>query len=442
MAKRKGLGWATAIAGVALGAGWFLWSRSDLVRIAQSLDSEVAAAQKDGMPMTIEEVRASIRERTPGANAAPLYLGAFSLAKGQQMPSELADRFLGGAATGPDGKELRSRLASLGPALTLFERGTAQASLNYDRRWELGLSLLLPDLADHKKLVTALTMRGLLEAQAGDLARAEKTMVTAARATAHLKADPLLISYLVCLADEAVVLRGARRIVSERPQDPAARRLARAVLTTLGPMPDLRQVCGVEATVARKAVNELGMDGVLASLSSSGIATAPPTARFAATALRVPPVRQANEAKVVRFWREMHERIPEDPNDVAGMAQAVDGMERQYGDMSGLSSAMLNLLAPSLQGVVQTAKIALARRKVLATALDLLDAKARTGVYPATVKVSDPWGGSLRYRRQPGGFVLYSVGADGKDDGGTERGRDDGEASGTDIVFSIPVRKP
>jgi hypothetical protein len=431
-----------AIAGVALGAGWFLWSRSDVASMARSLDAEVAAARKDGMPMTIEEVRASIRERTPGTNAAPAYMAAFLASRGQRTSTDLLDRLVNGTATAADRKELGSRLRALAPALARFEQGTTLTSLNYDRRWELGLELLLPDLADHRKLVTALAARGIVEAEGGDVARAEKTMLAAARATAHLKTDPLLISYLVCLGDEHVVLRSAGRIVSARPADPAARRLARTVLAALGPMPDFRPICGFEATIARRAVNELGVDDLIKLKSIGGFASAPPAARFASAAMRVSSVRQANEARVVRFWRELYELMPEDPNDVVGLAQAVEQIERRYGDMSDLSSTMLNLLTPALQGVVQAAKNAQARRTVTKVSLDLLDAHARTGGFPETVKVSDPWGGSLRYRRQPGGFVLYSVGADGKDDGGTERGSGDGETPGTDIVFSFPARQP
>lgn len=50
--------------------------------------------------------------------------------------------------------------------------------------------------------------------------------------------------------------------------------------------------------------------------------------------------------------------------------------------------------------------------------------------------VADPFtGGPLRYKKLAKGYVVYSVGEDGKDDGGTEPKR--GYLPGTDITFTV-----
>jgi len=39
--------------------------------------------------------------------------------------------------------------------------------------------------------------------------------------------------------------------------------------------------------------------------------------------------------------------------------------------------------------------------------------------------LTDPWGRPYRYRRQDQGYLLYSLGADGRDSGGTDHGGPD-----------------
>ena len=73
--------------------------------------------------------------------------------------------------------------------------------------------------------------------------------------------------------------------------------------------------------------------------------------------------------------------------------------------------------------------------------------RAETGGYPAALKEAcvrsglpvprDPFsGGELIYRREGNSYLLYSIGEDWRDDGGTPAGKRAGDGSGTgDLVW-------
>jgi hypothetical protein len=93
--------------------------------------------------------------------------------------------------------------------------------------------------------------------------------------------------------------------------------------------------------------------------------------------------------------------------------------------------------------------------RLLATTLALRAYRLDHGAYPASLETlapkylpsvpQDPFGsGALRYRLTSSGYSLYSVGPDGKDDGGTPINRHDGhigfqvwEESHGDIVAGL-----
>jgi DNA-directed RNA polymerase specialized sigma24 family protein len=94
------------------------------------------------------------------------------------------------------------------------------------------------------------------------------------------------------------------------------------------------------------------------------------------------------------------------------------------------------LLAP-LQGWNESFARARAHESMIRAAVELRLYKLMHGHYPSAIEEllsqshSDPFtGGSLRYRRDADGFILYSVGPDGRDDGGA-REKD------ADLVLSV-----
>jgi len=107
------------------------------------------------------------------------------------------------------------------------------------------------------------------------------------------------------------------------------------------------------------------------------------------------------------------------------------------------------MVFPSITTVVAREARAVAVTRVAATALAVERYRLANGSLPTALAElvpaflaevpSDPFtGASLQYRLCEPGFVVYSVGEDQHDDGGTERGsRGSLYQPGTDIVFKV-----
>ena len=76
--------------------------------------------------------------------------------------------------------------------------------------------------------------------------------------------------------------------------------------------------------------------------------------------------------------------------------------------------------------------------------------RAKAGRYPKSLNdlVPEPYaklphdpfgGGPFRYQRRGDGYLLYSVGGNGEDDGGHGRWEDEGPPGADDIVVRIPA---
>jgi len=90
------------------------------------------------------------------------------------------------------------------------------------------------------------------------------------------------------------------------------------------------------------------------------------------------------------------------------------------------------LLLPALSAAVKAEDRAMAYSSMSQVALALAAYRAEDGAYPAHLTQlcpkylaavpEDPFStGPLRYKRTEAGYVVYSVGANGKDDGGANR---------------------
>jgi hypothetical protein len=107
-------------------------------------------------------------------------------------------------------------------------------------------------------------------------------------------------------------------------------------------------------------------------------------------------------------------------------------LERRVGDGS-LSSPVLEVLAPSVSKYHFLLARGEAVRRAALAVMELNAYRQQFGAYPDSLPelgnlpvLRDPFtGGSFAYRRQADGFVLYSVGANGTDEGGLHDRRGD-----------------
>lgn len=417
--KSRSTLWASAFCAVALGGAWFGWSQSGTARAAAALPGELEKARHAGLPTTPDELRTEIRKKN-GTNGASDYLAAFARAKSlrtKRASSLELEKFLSGKATPKEIADAKAEIARSAPALADFEVGSRKDLVDYNRSWEQGLMVFFPDLTDARKLANLLCIQALI-----DPAEA-KSIATVSRVARQVGGEPTTISLLFQTWVEQSAIDTLLHLLQKHPDNAELRRAARQALKDLGPFPHVRDHFGGELVLYRlgaqqmtaKYVEELKMSGIDLNI--------PPQASIM---LQFPAYRQANESTMVRFWREMAEGVPKDPEDIAGLKFAMGNVESRYSNRDRADHALLHGLGVFRSDLPDTLGAALARRRVLAGTLDALDYRAKTGAYPKTTSVRDPFSTNpLVYHPTPNGFQLYSLGPDGQDNGGRRKGKDD-----------------
>jgi hypothetical protein len=116
--------------------------------------------------------------------------------------------------------------------------------------------------------------------------------------------------------------------------------------------------------------------------------------------------------------------MPSDDNDLETYGRVLLAMDKDIFADDSLTGRVIGRLWPDLTDLVGQGKTSLAKRRVLQVAVRLLQIRLAEGqqpnalpdfgeitVDPVTLKL-------LRYMKTKRGFILYSVGGDGIDDGG------------------------
>ena len=167
------------------------------------------------------------------------------------------------------------------------------------------------------------------------------------------------------------------------------------------------------------------------------------------------PTRKERDAAVAEFERDLKKLAAEvrDPRvllrNIAAAGSLRGGLGRQIGNV------FVALFMPALSACVNAEDRNTTWESMVPVVFALAAYRADHGAYPAELAAlvpkylptvtEDPFsGGPLRYRRDGPGYVLYSVGMNGKDDGGRAYWdhRDGEDASGCDdIAIRVPAKK-
>ena len=378
------------------------WRTSDLGRAAADLDDQRAAAKREGVPTEYADLHRLTPPVPTDDNAAPLYDQAFASFKASGGFAKLrADDLLktipAGTVPPKDLTQLRGVLARQEVALSQAAAGARKPGFSYDRVWERGTALLFPQYADAKGIARALVLRALL---ATDPAKAAEDLRTAARMRRDYGGEPTMIGSLVGNAMEADVERGVRFLGR---RGGAWTRSVGPVLDALGPIPALKRTLSGEAVWGMHFDEEIAKVGWQAFSTMDGDGSTPPIMRL----MSVPAVRRASASRIVAYWRKVWKGLPEDPTDSRTARAAL-----VLPSAKGPSYALLDVLLPVFEGFTEVNARAEADRRLTRAALAFW-----SGEKPTLPK--DPFGsGPLKLKRVGEAWTLYSLGPDGKDDGG------------------------
>lgn len=391
----------------------------DLSELAAAVDRERAETRRQGIPVEPEDL-----QRTPAVppdqNAAPLYREAFR--KLPEIPSDVdqaIQRVLRNEALEADFTQVAAKFDGLEPWLQTVIRATRLPSCDFERDWSQGMYLELPELAEMKKCAKWLTIRGVIAARRGNVAKFEESIRAASQIGVHLSQEPILISSLVQIASDQVAQQGIAAALRANPSNAALLSASKKVLLSSFPRPDLKSILGGECVLTVAAIrrltnlNELYPEASASeSLSMSSAVT--------------PEMKKAFETQYLRKLRECVQIVAKYDEDYLLQAEALQGLVRTKRTIPRIIDLVDMALFPAIEQVSHSIGRHQARYELTKAYVAILDFHRTKKRWPKDLaevgEFVDPLAKRpLRYFPSDGGFTIYSVGADGRDDGGRER---------------------
>lgn len=430
-----------ATLGVAVVAVWNLFRPIN--------DLRLNTIRKAGYPVTLTELDQFYPPVADSENAALVYTQAFAspLFGDDSLISDLFPDGLKAITRGqPLSVQSRKRLAELlsahRPTIELLHHATNFARGRFPLDLTQGQMLLLPHLGKQKQAVMLLGAEAMLHAEEGDVARCVQALQAAQRAADALADEPLLISHLVRMACWGLFVQQLELILN------------RAAI------PDA-DLAFLQQQLA-SAEHPGGLARALAGERAFGLAIfTDPKTQNAMLAQGKPPtlpsriVGQAGFSflKALGLLRKDRDFFLDRMEIQVSLAEtSVPERLRQARQAPPLvvTNRFLlfsRLLLPSLARALERDAEHVARLRVARTALAMEGFRqAHQGALPERVEKLVPgWleevpkdldDQTIRFRPLQAGFLIYSVGLDGRDDGGVEGDPRQSKAA-RDIVFKV-----
>lgn len=400
-----------------------------------NLEKALAQARKTGIALSPADM--SKRVVPSAENAADEYRKAFAnvatVSKGDQdlvehYPAAMASKdpeahFRKLAIMGKvDNARIQKALSAWKPAFAHIEKASQKPHLDWGRKWEMGMALTFPEFADAKAILKVMMLDAEMAASRGDLATLQTRIREGRRLADHIGEEPTLIASLVSIALHSIVSAQSTQIAYRFQKDTAVVATVRRSLEEKPRIPSLKNSLNGEMVSTRRSFVEIAKDLPAFTAQSGGDDE---MKQFVADAkwLRLPWLRRDVEALVVSRLARAYEQLPEDPLDWSRTSAVLGDLDKEFAETDSRTKRIASIFAPVFsQSGVALVNIEIYRRQgILIT--HLIDARRASGKWPTTLQNSpaniDPFNGKpFLYRTTPAGFVLYSVGANGLDDGG------------------------
>jgi len=416
--------------------------------LAAAVEERLQAIRDAGYPATMEELAAWAPEVPEAENAASVYLKAFAAYRsaGDKVFSDLMKKvpLVSNTKLPPRGEPMAEEMqdsigAYLGKyeeAMTLLHRAGSMKRSRYPVDYTGGFGMRLDHLSTCRHAARLLSLEAVLAAERGDGAGVVRSVKSSLGVARSLRTEPILISQLVRMACRSIVSRGLARVLSrirltdaqlreleagftaELDKDMMARAFAGERCCGVGLFRDMREGRMRPGAVMKlpQAVNILMMIGLLDKDFKSYLDL------------------------MNGYVRALERPMPEQMAATRAVEKKVMGVSRFCFFTRMLVPA---LSRASIEGARSRARIEAARAALAVERYRLKYGRAPARLDDAAPEFIeavpvDPFDGKpLRYERRGEGYVVYSVGENGKDDGGREYGGEKRRGPRLDEVFEV-----
>lgn len=400
---------------VAWGA-WLLVERSRL----QAVDARI---REEGLATTLEEILPP--PVAPEDNAAPLLEQA--VAPLEALKDSIAEaRFLGSGEKDKDPylfneeklDELKAKMASpeVQSVLNLLRKASAKPACQFDRDYSRGMAVKTTGITEILSGAQLLRLSSWLRSHDGDIAGAFDDLLAITRLAGFGLEDPLLISWLVGVAAEAIGIRTTAEIFGEIPPDQL-------------PTDQLRELQHLWATRDAEAreifVRKLDAERVISM--DWAFRTVYPRERLK-WFLRYPlyPFVLMDQRAYPESMLTLRDRIlTKQPGELPVDDKDLEQVPR-FALLTRLGLAAVGSYRQHLdeyQTSLQVAQVGLVLEEWRRSHADYPSTLEELGLPPDMLR--DPFSDQpLIYRRTPEGVTVYSLGKDRADNGGIRRKKD------------------
>jgi len=403
---------------------------------------ELARAEAVGLPSQPEKYQRVVADAD---NAAPIYREASRTWEiFQKAQPEVAKAVSRGSAELPLVGNIplaaEEDFAMLSNLFKSLDEAARKPTLCFDRKYSDGTFALFPEFSSLKQFVRIRVTHALLLARQRNFPAAYSELEKSAIISRQLGEDnPSLIGLLVQIALRSITVRGLEQTLCLAGRQPDAFQHYQRVMTALGPLPSYREAIRGEYAFCLGTLKMLGdtkKRAEILRLNYDPDLEDPPSQRMTPEDffLGIPSFRYQMMTAVVRYYRTVYPQLPVDPNDVYSLLKTDKSLEAQFTESHGIMDYLLKILVGSRFGTSPT----IARRftddrlvELLALNLSRSSRFAIPKDYPRDPFSNKPF----RLQATKEGFRIWSVGQDGRDDGGIISSR--GGTSG-DIVVGYP----
>lgn len=436
-------------------AGGVWWNRQP-----GALEHRLARYRAAGLPTTPAELDAWYLPVLNGENAAPPVLEAISAWRSVADP---------GLPTAPNGPRYpkrgeawpapmlaagRAELGANAGPLAQIHLALERPRSRYPVNFKAGAALTVPHLQLARQVARNLGLEARFAAETGDPERAASALLANFRNARTLEEEPMLISYLVRLSLNAIALEATESVLSRTGLTETQ---LQALQQAFAKAETARHLVRALAGERCLTLDELNQPSARIFVAFTGSITAgsPPgnTSQILPIALGKLYEGAGLKGRDLEFCLDRLEELADTagrpgPAAAAGQQQFksyLEELDSWPGRLRPFSRQALPVYASILPKELRA--VAVLRCGLTAMAIERWRL-AHAGALPPSLAAlvpqylsaipEDPVAGEpLRFRPRSPGYVVYSVGEDGVDDGGTERVPGSIETKDWDYTFTV-----
>jgi hypothetical protein len=425
----------TALVVVLVLAALYVAYRYTLHRMVESKLDDI---RQQGYPITLAELDKWYPQPPPGENAADIYLQVFKLFSPEQ-PSDTNLPVVGYAKL-PHGAEpmtdqmkqaIANYLAKRANALRLLHQAAAMNRCRYDSGSQVGSMVHGSEI---RQAIRVLYLEAILYAENQEPAKSADSIISAMGVAESFADEPRIIPLLLRGGCDGLVLGAFEQSLNHVAFNPEQL----ALLTARFAKADDQE--STARALASKWADTEQLFAASVSERLTALTSFPPSAdRVRLDSLFLYEYGGVKEFDHLRSIELISKYVAAARQPLPERLKISQALKQEAEQFAGVLVYSRNLV-PDLSFVIAHDAERIAYIRLLLAALAVEKYRLVAGVLPekisdlAPVEVpSDPFDGKpLRYEKLSKGYVVYSVGEDGVDNGGTE-----GFGPGTDITFTV-----